>query len=126
VKELIWISSAKRDLRKMPPEVVTEFGYGLYQAQLGDHPDIAKPLSGFGGTSVIELVVSDKGNAFRAVYTIKFVDAVVVLHAFQKKSKHGIKTTKQDIELIRSRLKQAEDNYYEWKNKKEKVCKQKN
>lgn len=88
--------------------------------KLGKHPDIAKTLSGFGGASIIELVQDHKGATFRAVYTVKFSDAIVVLHAFQKKSKKGIETPKQDIELIRSRLKFAEEIYKEWKRKGEK------
>lgn len=101
----------------MPEGVITDFGYGLYQAQIGKYPDIAKTLSGFGGASVIELVQDYKGDTFRAIYTVKFVDAIVVLHVFQKKSKKGIGTPKQDIELIRSRLKLAEEIYKEWKIK---------
>ena len=101
----------------MPKEVVTDFGYSLHQAQVGLFPDIAKTLSGFGGASVIELVQDDKGGTFRAVYTVKFADVIVVLHAFQKKSKRGIETPKQDIELICSRLKLAEEIYKDWKLK---------
>ena len=102
----------------MPPDVIIDFGYGLYQAQLGEHPDIGKTLSGFGGASVIELIQDYKGDTFRAVYTVKFSDAIVVLHAFQKKSKRGIETPKQDMELIRSRLKLAEELYKDWKRKR--------
>lgn len=91
VKPLLWVSSSKKDLMSMPEDVVTDFGYGLYQAQIGKHPDIAKTLAGFGGASVIELVQEHKGDTFRAVYTVKFSDAIVVLHAFQKKSKRGIR-----------------------------------
>jgi phage-related protein len=120
VKSVLWISSSKRDLLDMSPNVVTDFGYGLYQAQLGEHPDIAKTLSGFGGASVIELIQDHKGDTFRAVYTVRFADAIVVLHAFQKKSKRGIETPKQDMELIRSRLKLAEELYKDWKLKGDK------
>lgn len=104
----------------MPEDVITDFGYGLYQAQIMKHPDIGKPLSGFAGASVIELVQDHKGDTFRAVYTVKFTDVIMVLHAFQKKSKRGIETPKQDIELIRSRLKLAENIYKEWKLKENK------
>ena len=120
VKPLLWVSSSKKNLREMPEDVITDFGYGLYQAQIGKHPDIAKTLSGFGGASVIELVQDHKGDTFRAVYTVKFSDAIMVLHAFQKKSKRGIETPKQDMELIRSRLKLAEEIYKEWKRKGDK------
>lgn len=117
MKPVLWVSSSKDDLMDMPPDVVTDFGYGLYQAQIGDYPDIAKTLSGFGGASVIELVQDHKGDTFRAVYTVKFSDAIVVLHAFQKKSKRGAETPKRDIELIRSRLKLADVVYKDWKCK---------
>ena len=101
----------------MPSDVVTDFGYGLYQAQLGEHPGMAKTLKGFGGASVLELIQDHKGDTFRAVYTVKLSDAIVVLHAFKKKSKRGRETPRQDIELIRSRLKLAEKIYKEWKQK---------
>ncbi len=101
----------------MPKDVITNFGHGLYQAQIGEHPDIEKTLSGFGGASVIELVQDHKGDTFRAVYTVKFAGAIMVLHAFQKKSKKGKETPKQDMELILSRLKLAEELYKEWKRK---------
>ena len=114
MKSLLWISSSKRDLMDMPKDVIADFGHGLYQAQVGQHPDIAKPLLGFHGASVLELVQDHHGDTFRAVYTVKFTKAVIVLHAFQKKSKRGIETPKQDIELIRSRLKLAEEYYKEW------------
>lgn len=124
-KPILWVSSSKRDLMDMPSDVVTDFGYGLYQAQLGKYPDNAKTLSGFGGASVIELIQDFKGDAFRAVYTVRFSDAIVVLHAFQKKSKRGIETPKQDMELIRSRLKLAEELYKDWKHKEGKSNEQK-
>lgn len=117
IKPLLWVSSSKKDLMEMPEDVVTNFGYGLHQAQAGKYPDIGKTLSGFGGTSVVELVQDHKGDTFRAVYTVKFSDIIVVLHAFQKKSRRGIETPKRDMELIRSRLKLAEEIYREWKRK---------
>ena len=102
-------------LTDMPAEVITDFGYGLYQAQLGEHPDIGKTLAGFGGANVIELIQDHTAGTFRAVYTVRFSDAIVVLHAFQKKSKRGKETPKQDMELIRSRLKLAGELYKDWK-----------
>ncbi|MGL5626414.1 MAG: type II toxin-antitoxin system RelE/ParE family toxin [Candidatus Rhabdochlamydia sp.] len=120
IKSLLWVSSSKKDLMTMPEAVITDFGYGLYQAQTGKHPDIAKTLSGFGSASIIELVQDHKGDTFRAVYTVKFSDAIIVLHAFQKKSKKSIETPKQDMELIRSRLKLAEEIYKDWKRKGDK------
>jgi phage-related protein len=84
---------------------------------LGAHPDIAKPLKGFGGAEVLELVERNRGDTFRAVYTVRFSNAIIVLHAFQKKSKKGISTPKQEIKLIQNRLKIAEQMYSDWKQK---------
>ena len=92
----------------MPDEVQQVFGFALYQAQIGLlHPD-AKPLKGFGSAGVIEIVEDWRGDAYRAVYTVRFAQAVYVLHCFQKKAKHGIATPKKDLDLIRERLKQVE------------------
>jgi len=112
---ILWVASSKRDFLKMPEDVVDDFGFGLYEAQKGKQPKIGKILKGFGGASVIELVRDHSDGTFRCVYTVRFEDVVVVLHAFQKKSKKGIETPKQDIDLIHSRLKLAEAMYKEWK-----------
>jgi phage-related protein len=117
-RPILWIASAKRDLMAMPSDVIDDFGFGLYQAQIGKHPDSGKVLTGFGGASVVELVNDYHGDTFRAIYTVRFAEAVIVLHVFQKKSKKGVETSKQDIELIRTRLKTAEEIYKEWKNKR--------
>lgn len=114
VKPLLWICSSKEDLLDMPTNVIADFGHGLYQAQLGEHPDIAKPLTGFGGASVLELVLDDRGGTFRVVYTVRFLRAIIVLHSFQKKSKRGIATPLQEIDLVCSRLKIAEVVYKKW------------
>jgi len=108
VKPLEWIASSKKDLLSMPPEVVDVFGYALHLAQHGGKHSQAKPLKGFGSAGVIEVVEDDDGNAYRAVYTVRFGNAVYVLHCLQKKSNKGIETTKQDIDLIRERLKIAQ------------------
>jgi phage-related protein len=118
-KEFRWIASALRDLAKLPDDVKRVMGYALWLAQQGDkHPD-AKPLKGFGGGSVLEVVEDYDGDTYRAVYTVKFKDAVYLLHAFQKKSKRGSRTPQADIDLIKSRLKLAEDDYRERKKQKE-------
>jgi phage-related protein len=117
VLPVLWVASSKRDLLEMPDDVIDDFGFGLYQAQKGKHPKIGKILKGFGGASVIELVRDHSDGTFRFVYTVRFEDVIVVLHAFQKKSKKGIATPKQDIDLIHSRLKLAEMMYKEWKTK---------
>lgn len=115
LKPVIWIGSSKRDLLHMPEKVVTNFGYALFQAQSGAHPDIAKPLKGFGGVEVLELIENYRSDTFRAVYTVRFSEAIVVLHCFQKKSTKGISTPKQEINLIKNRFKLAEIFYKEWK-----------
>jgi phage-related protein len=87
------------------------FGVALFAAQLGETPPDAKPLRGFGGASVLELIEDHRGDTYRAVYTVRFATEIYVLHAFQKKSKRGIATPKRDIELIRELLKSAERLY---------------
>ena len=122
LKLVEWISSSRDDLRKFPEDVQQMMGFALYQAQLGKkHPD-AKPLKGFKGSSVLEIVEDFDGDTYRAVYTVKFEEIVYVLHAFQKKSKRGIATPKQDIDLIEARLKRAKEHYETYskqKNQKE-------
>lgn len=93
-------------------------GYALFLAQGGGkHPD-AKPLRGFGGTGVLQVVERFDGNAFRTVYTVRLADAVYVLHAFQKKSKRKVATPKQEIDLIRARLRRAEEHHTQQRKKK--------
>lgn len=120
LRSLFWIASSKRDFTQMPDVVTDDLGYGLYLVQKGKHPKNGKPLRGFGGATVLELVKDCSEGTFRAVYTVRFDEIVVVLHAFQKKSKKGIETPKQDIELIHSRLKLAEEMYKEWKKERKK------
>jgi phage-related protein len=111
LKPLTWIGSSLDDLKDFPDEVKGEMGYGLYLAQTGMKHDAAKPLKGFKGAGVLEIVEDFDGDTYRAVYTVKFAGIVYVLHAFQKKSKQGIATSKQDIELIEARLKRAKEHY---------------
>ena len=114
-----WVGSSKEDLSEFPRDVKARFGFALHVAQLGrKHPD-AKPLQGFGGAGVLEVVARFEGDAFRAVYTVKLAGRVYVLHAFQKKSKSGISTRKADIDLIRARLKIANSVHAEWTASKE-------
>ena len=108
MKRLLWVGSAKKDLKAMPDDVQDTFGYALHQAQVGKRHEQAKPLKGFGSAGVLEVVENSGGGTFRAVYTVKCGDAVYVLHCFQKKSTHGIVTPKPDMDLIRERLKAAE------------------
>ncbi|MDN3507737.1 MAG: type II toxin-antitoxin system RelE/ParE family toxin [Simkaniaceae bacterium] len=118
IKTVLWISSAKRDLMKMPAKAISDLGYAIYEAQKGNHPRIAKPLKGFSGTEVLELVENFRGDTFRAVYTIKYHDVLIVLHAFEKKSTKGISTPKKEIDLIHERLKHAKQVYEDWKKEK--------
>lgn len=108
VKPLYWVASSQKDLLAMPKAVVSAFGYGLHQAQMGKLHVSAKVLQGFGGAGTLELIESDEGGTYRAVYTVRFGQSIYVLHCFKKKSKQGIKTPQEDMNLIRSRLKIAE------------------
>jgi phage-related protein len=92
-------------------EVKQDIGYALYEAQRGQKPASAKPLKGFSGAGVLEIVENFTAGTYRAVYTVRFRQVIYVLHCFQKKSKHGIKTPQQDIDLIKQRLKLAEEDY---------------
>jgi len=105
IRSLRWVGSAKKDLREMPADVQDTFGYALHLAQAGDRHSQAKPLKGFGGAGVLEVVEDHRGDTYRAVYTVRYASAVYVLHCFQKKSTSGIATPKPDLELIQARLK---------------------
>jgi phage-related protein len=102
------VGSSHKDLMALPADVRRFFGYALSLAQAGDRHDAAKALKGFGSAGVLELVEHDVGGSYRAVYVVKFEAAVFVLHCFQKKSKNGIETPKEDMDTIRARLKVAE------------------
>jgi phage-related protein len=110
-KDIWFIASSHGDLKELPNEVQKDIGFALYQAEIGGKSFFAKPLSGFSGAGVLEVVVDEDGDTFRAVYTVKLKHAVYVLHVFQKKSKSGIKTPQRDIDLIKSRLKLAEQDH---------------
>ena len=115
LKPLRWIASSKDDLSAMPPEVRRDVGYALYVAQQGDKDEDAKVLKGFGGAGVIEVIARHDGDTFRTVYTVRFAGVVYVLHAFQKKAKRGIATPKKEIDLVRKRLRLAEQDYEDWR-----------
>jgi len=113
-KPLKWVGLAKRDLDTMPEDVKDVFGHAIDLAQAGGkHPD-AKVLTGFGSAGVLEVVEDDRGSTYRAVYTVKFAGWVYVLHCFQKKSKTGIRTPKEDMDLILARLKAAKQDFEAW------------
>ena len=109
-KYVLWVGSSKKDLMAMPDEVKSAIGFALYLAQQGKKHQNAKPLKGFSGAGVLEVVEDCLGDTFRAVYTVKIAEVIYVLHCFQKKSKRGIETPKQEIDLIRDRLKMAQDH----------------
>jgi phage-related protein len=109
LKPVKWVGSSLRDLCKFPDSVQDHVGYALYVAQCGGKHRDAKTLSGFGGAGVVEVVTDFRGDTFRAVYTVRYAGAVYVLHAFQKKSKSGSETPNREIELIRRRLREAEE-----------------
>jgi phage-related protein len=111
LKPLHWIGSSLDDLRACPEDVKDEVGYALHVAQEGGKHDAAKPLKGFGGAGVLEVVANDDGNTYRAVYTVKLASAVYVLHVFMKKSKQGIKTSQKDMDLIKGRLRTATEHH---------------
>jgi phage-related protein len=119
-KPVHWIGSSKKDIQEFPREVRSEIGFSLYAAECGDTLVNSVPLVGFRSAKVLEIIVPHDGDAYRAVYTVKFRLAVYVLHTFQKKSKRGIKTPQADMVLIRSRLKAAERHYREKYEKHEK------
>jgi phage-related protein len=108
LKPLIWVGSSREDLRAFPEPVQDRMGYALYVAQRGGKHRGSSPLSGFGEAGVLEVIGDLRGDTFRAAYTVRLAGAVYVLHAFRKKSKTGAETPHYDIELIRRRLREAE------------------
>jgi len=108
LKAVIWLGTSLKNLREFPPPVQDHVGYALYVAQSGSKHEDAKVLRGFGGAGVLEVIKDYRGDTFRAVYTLKYSGSVYVLHAFQKKSKSGRQTPGRDIELIKQRLREAE------------------
>jgi len=113
IKPVEWVGSAKEDLSDMPSDVKDVFGLALFEAQAGGKHQDAKPMHGFKGAGVLEIVDDFDGDTYRAVYTVKFEGVIYVLHAFQKKSKKGSETPQHDMNLIKSRLKLAEQHYEE-------------
>ena len=110
-KPVFWVGNSRDEIRKLPSAVQDVFGYALYLAQLGLKYHSTKPLKGFGSAGVLEVVEDFDGDTYRAVYTVKFTDAVYVLHVFQKKAKRGSETPKLVKELIKQRFKLAEADH---------------
>lgn len=118
-KPVVWVSSTRRDIQDLPAEVRRAFGNALDEAQQGKKHQDAKPLTGFGGASVLEVVDNYATDTYRAIYTVRFEEAIYVLHIFQKKSTQGRKTSRHDLELIRTRLQQAQTQHEEFLRQKE-------
>src|SRR5579864_319623 len=110
VKPLFWVGRSKDDLREFPEDAI---GYALHHAQIGEKHKDAKPLRGFGGAGVLEVVEDYDGDTYRAVYTVMFAGAVYVVHAFQKKSRRGSETPKSEMDLVKQRLKKVEEQHAE-------------
>jgi phage-related protein len=113
-KPIRWVGSSKEVLSSFPDDVKRRMGLALFEAQLGRKAVYAKPLKGFAGAGVLEVVDDFDGDTFRAVYTVRFAEVVYVLHAFQKKSRRGIATPKSEIDLIDARLRRAAEDYERW------------
>jgi phage-related protein len=109
-KPLFWIGSSLGDLLAFPEAVKDDMGAALSVAQFGGKHPRAKPWKG-SGAGAFEIVEDYRGNAYRVIYTVKFAEALYVLHAFQKKSPTGIKTRRSDVELVVERLKLARQDY---------------
>ena len=111
MKHVDFVGLSREDLKEFPEPVRQDIGYALFEAQQGHKPAIAKPLHGFGGAGILEIIENFDGDTYRAVYTVKFREVIYVLHCFQKKSTRGIKTPQQDIDLMKQRLRAAEEDY---------------
>jgi len=118
LKPIRWLGDSLDRLRGFPEDVKDDVGTALMWAQRGDKHADAKPLHGFGGGSVLEIVANDDGQTYRAIYTVRFKLRIYVLHCFEKKSKRRKETSRQDIDLIKRRLKQAEGLEAEAQTKK--------
>ena len=111
-KPLLWVGSSREDLLRFPERVKDDIGAALSVAQFGGKHPSAKPWKGE-GSGVLEIVDDHGGDTYRAVYTVRFAQAVYVLHAFQKKSTRGRKTSQRDVQLISRRLMSAQRDYEE-------------
>ena len=109
------VGSCKEDVSGFPDDVKRRIGLALFEAQMGRKASYAKPLRGYGGAGVLDVVDDFDGDTFRAIYTVRFAEMVYVLHAFQKKSRRGIATPKAEVELIRLRFWRAAEDYERWR-----------
>ena len=109
MKRIVWIGRSKSDLKEFPDRAQRSVGHALWGIQMGEMPPSSKVLKGFGSAKICELRENDSSGTYRIVYTVEFRDFIAVLHAFQKKSKSGIATPQQEIELIKQRLAAAKE-----------------
>ena len=105
---IIWVGTSRDDVRTFPDDARDEIGYALWVAETGGRHPSTKPLQGFGGAGVIEIIADDQDGAYRVVYTVKRTDSIYVLHAFQKKSTKGSAVPERHKRLILQRLREAE------------------
>ncbi|MER9438674.1 type II toxin-antitoxin system RelE/ParE family toxin [Mesorhizobium sp. M0618] len=124
MKEAIFLGSTLVELRGFPKEVRDEIGFSIETAQIGGKAINVVPLVGLKGAGVLEVISDFDTNTYRAVYTVRFHESVYVLHAFQKKSVRGIATPRREMDLVRSRLKEAQKHYEE--ERKQRIAEQKN
>lgn len=108
LRELVWVGAAKGDLKSFPQKVQRAMGFALYRVQQGRTPATAKPLKGFGGAGVLEIMDNYDGATYRTIYTVRLSTGIYVLHAFQKKSTQGIATPRHELDVVHARLRQAQ------------------
>ena len=117
-KRVTFVGSSYKDLLDFPAEVICEVGFALGTAQLGGKADKSRVMQGFGGANVLEIRDNFQTNTYRAVYTVRFEEAIYVLHCFMKKSTSGIATPKAELDKIESRLKDAREEHEKYLQKK--------
>jgi len=103
-----WIKAAHKEFETFPANAQSIFLTALTIAADGGKADIAKPMHGL-GSGVVEIALAFRGDAFRVVYAVQLADEIWVVHAFQKKSKQGIKTPRHEIDLVKDRLKKLKE-----------------
>ena len=113
-KPLVWLGGSRKRLKEFPTDVQDVVGYALRYAQAGGKCNNSKPLKGFSGAGVLEVVEDHDGDTYRAVYTVSFSKVVYALHAFMKKSKCGVATPKHDMDMITSRYSLAKQRHTDW------------
>ena len=113
-KPVLWVASSRKDLKTFPHAVQYDVGHALLEAQDGGRGLNVKMMQGFGGGTVLEVISDFQTDTYRAVYTVRFEQAILVLHCFQKKSKRGVETPKADKDLIEQRLREARETYARW------------